>query len=610
MPGAWLQADGTCLFRVWAPFVESCLFVDEQSVRTVAMKRDEEGFWETSLAGVRHGFRYRYRLDGKKDRPDPASQWQPEGVHGCSAVVDHSLFTWTDNSWSGIPPSKMVIGELHTGTYTPEGSFDGIIQRLDHFVAAGINTIEVMPVAHFPGVRNWGYDGVYPFAVHTAYGGAEGFKRLVDACHARDIAVLLDVVYNHLGPEGNYLRDFGPYFTEHKYRTPWGAAVNFDDQYSDHVRAYFIANALFWLEFFHLDGLRLDAVHAIYDFSARHFLEEMADATGAFGAASGRRRLLIAESDLNDPRIIAKTAAGGMGIDAQWSDDLHHALHAALTGERAGYYRDFGSLRHVADALQYGYSYRGAYSLFRKRRFGRTPKDIDAEAFVVCSQNHDQVGNRAFGERLITLAGPDGARLAAAAVLLSPMVPLLFMGEEWGEEAPFLYFVDHGDSNLCSAVREGRKKEFSEFLGDREVPDPTDAGTFERSRPDWSGLSSEKGRSFLGFYRLLTTLRREHPVLSEGTFAGSSVEGPAGTSGLLVWSRENTAGRVRIYLNFADVPATAGLPGGTPWRLVFDSCDRKWGGGGAMSDGEAPLRPRSCRMYDALAVYPGGEEEI
>ncbi|MGC8495511.1 MAG: malto-oligosyltrehalose trehalohydrolase, partial [Syntrophobacteraceae bacterium] len=424
------------------------------------------------------------------ERPDPASFSQPEGVHRPSEVIDLRV-AGRERSWGGIALEDYIFYELHVGTFTAKGTFEGVIEKLDHISLLGATSLEVMPVAQFPGARNWGYDGAYPYAVQNSYGGPAGLRRLVDACHERGIAVTLDVVYNHFGPEGAYLRDFGPYFTN-RYITPWGEAINFDDAYNDGVRNFFIRNALFWLGAFDIDALRLDAVHAIYDRSAVPFLAQLSESVRELGEKTARPRYLIAESDLNDSRIIRPREHWGDGLDSQWSDDFHHSLHSLLTGERGGYYRDFGRLEDLTTVLGEGYLYSGRYSEFRKRNHGNRSADLESKKFVVASQNHDQVGNRMLGERLSKLVSFEALKVCAAAVLLSPYLPLLFMGEEYGEEAPFLYFVDHTDPELREAVRKGRREEFKEFMWEGEVPDPDRRETFLNSRLNWSRL--EQGR--------------------------------------------------------------------------------------------------------------------
>ncbi|MGH7748223.1 MAG: malto-oligosyltrehalose trehalohydrolase, partial [Candidatus Dormibacteria bacterium] len=406
------------------------------------------------------GTDYRLGVDGHPGLPDPRSPHQPEGVHGPSRTVDHRAHAWGDGDWRGAELADAVLYELHVGTFTPQGTFDAAAARLGHLVELGVTAVEIMPVAEFPGDRGWGYDGVNLFAPHHAYGGPDGLRRLVDACHAHGLAAVLDVVYNHLGPDGNYLGAFGPYFTD-RYRTPWGEAINLDGRQSDEVRAFVVDNALMWLRDYHLDGLRLDAVHAILDTSAVHILEELAGRVRALEAELGRRLWLIAESDLNDPRLVRDPDRGGYGLDAQWTDDVHHALHAVLTGERTGYYADYGRVEDVAQALRHAFVLDGRYSRYRERRFGRPIGDLGGAHFVVCLQNHDQVGNRATGDRISATLSPGLLACGAALVLCSPYTPMIFMGEEWGAATPFQFFSHMPDSALREAIRDGRYAEFA-----------------------------------------------------------------------------------------------------------------------------------------------------
>jgi maltooligosyltrehalose trehalohydrolase len=469
--GAISLENNRCQFCVWAPRAHRVeVHLLEPNDRLVPLSPCERGYHEGVLEEVPPGSLYRYRLDGDKERPDPASRFQPQGVHGPSQVVAVAC-SGQGQPWSGLPLSQYILYELHVGTFTPEGTLDAIIPHLDSLLDLGVTAIELMPLAQFPGSRNWGYDGALLFAVQNSYGGPEALNRFVHACHEKGLAVVLDVVYNHLGPEGNYLGDYGSYFTE-EYKTPWGAALNFDGPDSDEVRRFFLQNACYWFTEMHVDALRLDAIHAIKDFSARPFLGELADATRSWSERLNRRLHLIAESNRNDSRVIRPRDLGGYGLDAQWSDDFHHGLHALLTGERTGYYEDFGHIEHLARAYRCGYTYTGQYSLYRRRRHGNAPAGRPATQFVVCSQNHDQVGNRLWGDRVSGLVAFDGLKLAAAAVLLSPYVPLLFMGEEYGETAPFFFFTSHGDPALVEAVRRGRRAELATFRWPGEAPDP------------------------------------------------------------------------------------------------------------------------------------------
>jgi maltooligosyltrehalose trehalohydrolase len=501
------------VFRVWAPRARSLDIIIDSEAPFPMQPSPDDGWWTADVAGIR----YRYRLDGGVPRPDPRSPSQPEGIDGPSQVVDHSVFGWTDQHWTGVPLASAVIYELHVGTFTPEATFDAVIDRLDHLIDLGVNAVELMPVAEFSGRRGWGYDGVLLYAPHHAYGGPDGLKRLIDACHGRGLAVIMDVVYNHLGPAGNYLAEYGPYFTD-RYSTPWGQAVNFDGPGSDDVRRFFVDNALMWLRDYHCDGLRLDAVHAILDSSAVHVLEQLADEVSSLAGHLGRTVWLIAESNSNDPRLVRRREVGGYGLDAQWSDDFHHALHVVLTGETAGYYEDFGGgLADVATALRQVFVYDGRYSRVWGRRHGRPIGSLAGTRFVAYSQTHDQVGNRALGERLAALTTPARLRIAAALVLTGPCVPMLFQGEEWAASTPFLYFTDHGDPGLGRAVSEGRRNEFAAFgWKPEEVPDPQDPETWRRSVLRWEEMGKGVHGEMLEWYRALIALRRTEPALTDG----------------------------------------------------------------------------------------------
>ncbi|MGH2701655.1 MAG: malto-oligosyltrehalose trehalohydrolase [Actinomycetota bacterium] len=506
---------------VWAPHAER---VDlHLRDKPIAMRRDargaasagpqnKRGTWRVD-ASIEHGDDYGFSIDGGGELPDPRSPWQPRGVHGPSRYLDHGEFGWADQAWRPPPLQSSVIYELHAGTFTPDGTFEAVAKRLDHLVSLGVTALELMPVNEFPGERGWGYDGVDPYAPHHAYGGPDGLKHLVDACHARGLAVIVDVVYNHLGPAGNHLREFGPYFTE-KYKTPWGDAVNFDERSSNEVRNFFIDNALMWLRDYHCDGLRIDAVHAMLDLSAVHFIEELTDRVRAHEAEAGRPFWVIAESDLNDPCLVRSPEAGGFGMDAQWSDDFHHALHALLTGERSGYYADFGSVSQLATALTNAYVFSGGYSDFRGRNHGRPARGLPGSRFLGYLQNHDQIGNRATGDRTSHLLSPGLLRVGAALVMTSPFVPLLFMGEEWGASTPFQYFTDHDDPQLGRAIGEGRRREFESFgWAADKVPDPQAVETFTRSKLNWNEVGTEPHAGMLDWHRRLIELRRSTPSL-------------------------------------------------------------------------------------------------
>jgi maltooligosyltrehalose trehalohydrolase len=599
--GALWQGNGACLFRVFAPYAKRVrirfpdLGQPDRELRGCA-----RGYWELETNDIRPGTKYLLCAGEGEFRPDPASRFQPAGVHGPSQVWDQEAFSWTDAAWNGIALEETVFYEIHAGTFTPEGTLDAIISRLPHLVSLGINAIELMPVGQFPGTRNWGYDGAYAYAVQSSYGGPDALKRLVDACHARGVAVVLDVVYNHLGPEGNYLSEFGPYFTEH-YRTPWGKAINFDGPWSDQVREFFLENALYWMRDFHIDGLRLDATHQIYDMSAKHFLAELEERVAAFSARHGRRRFLIAESDLNDPCVVTGRDAGGYGMQAQWLDDFQHCLDAMLRRETSAYRRDFGAPAQLVKAYREGFVYAGEYCPSREKRFGASSATRPPGRFVAFIQNHDQVGNRPLGERFNAVVGPEAYKLAASALLLSPYIPLLFMGEEYGESRPFLFFGDYGDPQLSDAVRRGRREEFAFLHVGAEVPDPIARETFEASKLDWDSLEREPHRTLLRFYRKLIHLRKTLPALARLDRTGME----AAFSGSCFFLRRRNrdadgigAGEIAAILNFGSALSRCALETGEgKWELAMDSADAEWGGPGSRA-------PHTARPGDGLEVAP------
>lgn len=541
------------MFQVWAPNVRRVEVKTGQ--RLTPMAPEEHGWWWAAVPDAGPGTDYAFVLDGGPPLPDPRSPYQPQGVHGPSRLVDQAAFDWTDAGWQPPPFKSALVYELHIGTFTQDGTFEAAITKLDDLVDLGVTHIELMPVVEFPGRHGWGYDGVDLYAPHHAYGGPDGLKRLVNACHARQIAVILDVVYNHLGPDGNYLSQFGPYFTD-RYATPWGDAVNLDGPGSEEVRRFFIDNALMWLRDYHIDGLRLDAVHAIMDTSAVHFLEQLAVEVDALETQLGRRLVLIAESDLNDPRIVRAQEAGGYGLDAQWSDDFHHALHTVLTGEHAGYYLDFGSLSDLAAALQRVFVYAGRYSAFRRRRHGRPVVDVPAYRFLSYLQNHDQIGNRAKGDRISHLISADLVNVGAALVLTSPFVPMLFQGEEWAASSPFQYFTSHEDSELGRAVSQGRQKEFVAFGWNPEhVPDPQAPETFQHSRLDWEERERSPHAEILDWHRSLIGLRRQEPDLSAGGLDRVEVQYDEDALWLVLWR-----GRIAVCCNLAEGDQELPLP--------------------------------------------------
>ena len=587
-------SDLCCRFVAWAPEERGLSLVLGGSRKVMPMEM-HRGF-HMAEGEVNEGTRYVFRMQDGREFPDPASRFQPDGVHGPSAVVRTDNFKWTDVGFHAHSLTELVIYELHIGTFTPEGTFEAATSRLDTLADLGITAIEMMPVAQFPGTRNWGYDGVYPFAVQNSYGGPAGLHRFVDAAHAQGMSVILDAVYNHLGPEGNYLGQFGPFFTS-RYCTPWGQAINFDGTRSGPVREFFIQNALYWLDDFHIDGLRLDAVHGIFDFSAHHFLAELKERVEDLAERTGRTLHVIAESDLNDARLVHDCSRGGYGLDAQWSDDFHHALHTLLTRESSGYYRDFGSLEDLGVAMRDGWRYSGQYSQVRKRRHGNSPAGIASERFVVFSQNHDQVGNRARGDRLSNLVDFESLKLAAGVTLLAPFIPLIFMGEEYGEEHPFQYFTSHGDSGLIEAVRRGRHEEFASFGWGGEVPDPQDEETFRRSKLNYAEKETEPHRSLWRLYQKLVAARKQFALAGNEP----NVEWDEKTAILtLDYPKKDVA----AIFHFGDKPARCSIPQTAAratalldstngeWRRTWNSCPAN-----QACEGDVLLRRRSFILF-------------
>lgn len=559
-------------FCVWAPYVGTIdLVLDGPRRETCAMLRTNDGYFTATLDDVESGQRYGYRIDGGDVVPDPATRCQPDGVHGMSAVQT-AWFDWSDSGWVGLPLEEYVLYELHPGTFTPEGTLDAAAQRIPALRDLGVTVIELMPLAQYPGARNWGYDGVHPFAVQNSYGGPDALKRFVNACHREGLAVCLDVVHNHIGPEGSHLHRFGPYFTG-RYATPWGDALNFDGSDSEHVREYFIESALQWVDEYRIDALRLDAVHAIADNSTYPFLRALAERVHERAHALGRTVCVIAESDLADPRIVRPVQRGGLGMDGQWLDDFHHALHTLLTGERDGYYQDYGGLEHLARAYARGYVYAGEYSPYRRRRHGAPANDVEPMRFVAFVQNHDQIGNRAHGDRLTSHLSEEQHQLAAAALLLGPFTPLLFMGEEYGEPAPFPYFVSHSDDELIEAVRRGRAQEFAGFTRIGEPPDPCAETTFRSALLTWSLRESGHHAKRLAFYTKLLAIRKEIRSLRPRSFEEIETHVEPEALTLRVTSTTD-AGATALYLNFSDRPTTARIPAAgdaATWRVRLDT---------------------------------------
>ncbi len=580
--GATPLPEGRCRFRVWAPHSP------EVSLRLLGPREGSlplasvgDGYHELEVDGIAPGQRYLYRLASGAERPDPTSRDQPDGVHAPSRVP--AAFAWRDQAWRGRLAEELVVYELHVGTYTSGGDFAGVMAHLEELVELGVTALQLMPVAPFEGERNWGYDGVLPFAVHPAYGGPEGLRELVDACHQHGLAVVLDVVFNHQGPAGNYLGEFGPYFTD-RYRTPWGDAVNFDGPDSDHVRRYFLECALHWIDEYHVDGLRLDAVHAILDHSPRTFLEDLVAAVRERERELRRPLHLLAETPDNDARLLRSPELGGIGIDAVLSQDYHHALHALLTGERVGYYRDYGQLHHLAAALCQGWTYTGQASAYHRRRHGTPTTGLAGRSFVVFAQDHDQVGNRPRGDRLGHLVSFEAVKLAASLTLLAPYVPFLFMGEEYGESAPFPYFVSHDDPALLDAVRRGRAAELRTAGWEEAGPDPAAPATFRSAVLDHSLRGQGRHRVLWELHQALLRLRRETPALARPSRVGVAVAAdPA--NGILALHRGHLEGDALVIARLADDPIEVAtpVPAGR-WATVLDTAAPCWQGPGASTE--------------------------
>ncbi len=595
---------GGCGFYVWAPAASGI------SLRIVSprhsvhpLEPSGKGYWKINLPDIPPGTRYFYEIGGER-LPDPASHYQPDGVYGPSEVIDHSAFKWSDGAWHGFRQDHCLIYELHTGTFTPEGTFSAIIPRLAELRDLGVTAIELMPVAQFSGSRNWGYDGTFLFSVQNSYGGPRGLKELVDACHARGLCVILDVVYNHLGPEGNVLSRFGPYFTG-RCQTPWGMGMNFDGPDSDEVRNFVTRNADHWFVNYHIDCLRLDAVQHIYDTSARPILRELAERARSLSRLLERRCALIAESDQDDSRLVERPEKGGYGLDAQWLDDFHHCVHALLTNEVTGYYADYGLVSQLAKTLEQGFVFTWTYSPSRRKHYGSSSRGIPPSRFIVFNQNHDQIGNRLFGERLSTLVPFEALKLAAGVMFAAPQVPMLFMGEEYAEEAPFLYFVDHSDEQLVRAVAEGRKNEFRSFVWQEEPPEPQAMSTFERSKLRWEKRSEGTHRTLREFYRTLARMKSRlescpHDDRRPRTLALDEA------SRCLVFGTRRARDSTVFCANFGARQAEISFdnPCSLPLTRVIDSADGAWAGPGVTTPERigrgrvtARLQPHDFAVY-------------
>ncbi|MCK5215279.1 MAG: malto-oligosyltrehalose trehalohydrolase [Candidatus Omnitrophica bacterium] len=602
--GTQKNQQGQFAFNVWAPFQKKLsVKIVADNKKQIPLKRDDWGYWNGVGEGLTSGTKYLCQLDDGRTFPDPASFYQPQGVHGPSEIIDHDYYIWDDATWRNIPLSEQILYEMHIGTFTAEGSFAAAAARIDDLIDLGINAVEIMPVAQFPGERNWGYDGVYPFAVQNSYGGPRGLKDFINRCHQKGLAVILDVVYNHLGPEGNYLGQYGPYFTE-KYKTPWGQAVNFDDAYCYGVRNYFIQNALYWFKEYHLDALRLDAIHGIYDSGARHILQEMAEEVAELAKAAGRSYYLIAESDLNDVRVIKPETQGGYGIDAQWCDDFHHVIHTLLTGEDKGYYADFGQVNQLVKTLNEHFIYSWDYSAFRKCQHGSEANEMSADKFVTFIQNHDQIGNRMKGERLSVLVDFEKLKCAAGLLFLSPGIPMLFMGEEYAEKAPFLYFTHHSDENLIKSVQHGRRNEFKAFGWQEDPSDPQSEFTFDKSKLNGNLKDNDRHQCIYKLYQILIALRKNCPPLQ--VFERSNIKAVMiGREKAVILRRWKGNHHFFIIFNLGETEITMALPDDLAQaNKILDSSEEMWSGEGSssplsVSSGqEITVQKRSFLIYE------------
>ncbi|MCE5267193.1 MAG: malto-oligosyltrehalose trehalohydrolase [Planctomycetaceae bacterium] len=606
--GATRQPDGSVLWRVWTPKASAVSLVieDDNDRREFAMSPENDGhFVHRATVNAVETLRYGYRPGGDRAYPDPASRWQPDGVHAPSALFFPESYSWVDASWTGVAREDLVIYELHVGTFTPEGTFAAIIPRLPELKRLGVTAIELMPVAQFPGDRGWGYDGAYPYAAQQSYGGPQALQQLIDAAHAVGLGVILDVVYNHFGPEGNYSEQFGPYFTD-RYRTPWGRAINFDGPYCDPVRRFFIDNACYWVRDFHLDGLRLDAVQTIYDFSPRHILADIQAAVQCVAREQQRTVVVIAETDQNDVRLVQPIGRGGYALDGVWADDFHHSIHALLTGERDGYYEDYGRPEQLAKASRDVFVYDGVYSSHRHRRHGTRVGRADRSHFVVCTQNHDQIGNRARGDRLASLVPPPAERLAFGLMLLSPCVPLLFMGEEYGERRPFPFFCSFGDPELVDAVRRGRLEEFAalRFRWSVEIPDPQSAETFASAKIVWSWPDGSSQAARRRLTADLLAARRQWPALQNRDRASARLLGndQQRKTPVLLVARGGVDGLVVV----ANLSAEVGDVPISDRELLLSTEDARYGGSRGETDSWNRLLPHELLVFGHRGNDPKG----
>ncbi|WP_240618479.1 malto-oligosyltrehalose trehalohydrolase [Pedobacter yonginense] len=586
--GVNFNDDGSAEIWLWAPPATAVSVWVNDSKLPLIMKKMDLGYWFLQTSLIKPLDMYHFEIckaDGGftdpaekvLNLPDPASLFQYDGVAGNSKAFDLKGFNWTDDGWVGLDLQDFIIYELHTGTFTPNGDFESIESKLDYLLGLGITAIELMPIAQFPGNRNWGYDGVFPFAVQNTYGGPLALQHLVNACHKKGLAVILDVVYNHFGPEGNYFAEFGPYFTD-KHQTPWGSAINFDDAGAHGVRNYFIENALMWFRDFHIDALRLDAVHAIQDFGEVHILSEIKSSVSKLAELKGKKYELIVELDLNDNQYINPQNKGGYGMDGQWIDEFHHALRVSAGQKPHGYYADFSGVAHLAKSYNDAYVYDGQFSPHRKKHFGKPANGNGGKQFVVFSQNHDQIGNRMLGERTSTLVSFEMLKLLAGAVFCSPFIPLIFMGEEWAETNPFQFFISHSDKDLIAAVRKGRKAEFAAFHHEEDTPDPQSETTFNHSKLDWNRLDTGQHNSLFTYYKHLISLRKTNPILADLNRDNVKAEALSNQQCVLL-TRWYTSQKMICLMNFSNQEQHTIVPEySKDWSLLLDSSSTSWNG--------------------------------
>jgi maltooligosyltrehalose trehalohydrolase len=600
--------EGTCRFSVWAPNHKQVTLWLPSHNQHFAMQPTGGGYWTHTLDGIEANTTYLYQLDGKEAKPDPASNYQPDGVFGPSAVIDHDAFHWKDTAWHGLDISDLVFYEVHVGAFTAEGTFKAILPRIRELKVLGINALELMPVTQFSGSRNWGYDGVFPFSVQNTYGTPDDLKALVNECHLQEMALFIDFVYNHLGPEGNCLNEYGPYFPISRLGR-WGPTVNLDGPQNEGVRNYFLENTLHWFSHYHIDGIRLDAVLAMVDSTPKPFLSELTSAISSFTENTDKKAHLIAESGYNQPHVLAPPREGGFGFDAQWLDDFQHALFALLTAEKEGYYKDYGTLQDLIGTLAEGFVYVGGEFDYKRRTPDQLYPWVTADKLIVFNQNHDQIGNRLLGDRLLSIAGFEAAKLAAGMVLLSPYMPLLFMGEEYGETTPFLFFTDYQSKQLAEAIGDGRRKEFAHFHWQGQMADPQNVETFEKSKLNWQSRASTKGQKMVAYYRTLLQLRQELPLFHvKADRQIKRLWSPKAK--VLFIQKQNADLEALVVANFSGRQSSYIFPNDGTYTKILDSADLAYGGPGATLPLTTKKDDKHRILAFNLAVYQKGDESI